>query len=281
MNQNEFSSKLDKDWGLESLPLVDDLTLQQIRIDGGTQIRKTLDEKTIAHYSCRIAEGDSFPALDVYFDGRSFWLADGFHRFFARKRLLRERAMLAQQAEDDGASLGGGDDKPVITCNIMAGSQRDAVLHAIKANQTHGRQRTNADKRNAVERMLDDDEWRQWSDHAIASVAGVSHAFVSSVRRSCVNSGRIPNVSRTTGLDGRTRERPDEPIAATVEPKRTFREVLERCAETHIAKLPGLTWDIAAEIAEVCSEDWDRRAKELQASEQVRAWEEDNASMEN
>jgi hypothetical protein len=42
------------------------------------------------------------------------------------------------------------------------------VLYTVGANATHGLRRSNADKRRAVSMLLDDPEWAQWSNLAIA-----------------------------------------------------------------------------------------------------------------
>lgn len=42
--------------------------------------------------------------------------------------------------------------------------------------------RTNADKRRAVLRLLDDAEWAVWSDREIARRCGVAHPFVAKLR---------------------------------------------------------------------------------------------------
>jgi hypothetical protein len=61
---------------------------------------------------------------------------------------------------------------------------REAILFSVGANATHGIRRTNADKRNAVLKLLGDPEWGQWSDSQIAKICGVSHAFVGEMRAS-------------------------------------------------------------------------------------------------
>ena len=64
------------------------------------------------------------------------------------------------------------------------GTKRDAILYACAANSTHGLPLTADDKRQAVTRLLQDEEWRQWSDNTIAKHCGVSHPFVATVRSS-------------------------------------------------------------------------------------------------
>ena len=63
------------------------------------------------------------------------------------------------------------------------GSFRDAVLASCGVNANHGLPRSNKTKRNAVMRLLQDDEWSQWSDREIAKRCEVSNAFVSGLRK--------------------------------------------------------------------------------------------------
>ena len=137
------------------------LELDQIRLDGGTQSRVELNQETVAEYAHAFTEGASFPPVVVFFDGASYWLADGFHRYFG--------------ARNAGESA--------IAVQVINGTQRDAVLYSLKANATHGLKRTNADKRKAVETLLKDAEWATWSDRKIADVCGVGHPFVAAVRK--------------------------------------------------------------------------------------------------
>jgi hypothetical protein len=97
----------------------------------------------------------------VFDDGREKWLADGFHRLRARERV----GLLTI---------------PVL---IRPGTRRDAVLYSVGANATHGLPRTNADKRRAVETLLTDSEWGQWSDREIARRCQVSNRFVGNLRQ--------------------------------------------------------------------------------------------------
>jgi hypothetical protein len=146
------------------------LSIDQIKIDGGTQMRAGLHEQTVVEYMEAMAPvgWSKFPPVIVYHDGESYWLADGFHRVEAFRRVTAE--------------LGLQDTK--IPADVRAGTRRDAILYAAGANATHGLRRTNADKRRAVETLLQDEEWRQWSDREIARRCHVSHNFVNEIRRS-------------------------------------------------------------------------------------------------
>ena len=136
------------------------LELDQIRIDGGTQSRVELNQETVAEYAQAFTDGVAFPPVVVFFDGASYWLADGFHRYFG--------------ARDAGESA--------IAVQVINGTKRDAVLYSLKANATHGLKRTNADKRKAVETLLKDAEWAAWSNREIARAADVSESFVRHLR---------------------------------------------------------------------------------------------------
>ena len=138
------------------------LELEQIRIDGGTQSRVELNQETVAEYAQAFTDGAEFPPVVVFFDGASYWLADGFHRYFG--------------ARDAGESA--------IAVQVINGTQRDAVLYSWGANDKHGLPRSNADKRHIVTAILRDEQGRQWSDRDIAKRFGFSNTFVGNIRRS-------------------------------------------------------------------------------------------------
>ncbi len=158
--------------GLHFLPLAD------IRTDGGTQMREGLNEAAIRDYGEAMADGwGSFPPLTVYFDGKEYWLADGFHRLEAARR---------QIAIDSPITLA-----PAL---VTDGTRRDAVLFAAQANATHGLQRSSGDKRRAVLSLLGDAEWQTWSDREIARRCRVNHHLVAEIRASM---GDLPVTQRT------------------------------------------------------------------------------------
>jgi len=136
------------------------LSIEEIRIDGGTQARVSLCESTVAEYAEAIEDGARMPPIEVYFDGAAYWLADGFHRFFANKKAGKAK----------------------IDATVYLGQRRDAILFSLNANARHGLRRSNADKRKAVETLLGDEEWSQWSDRQIAKACGVSNTLVSNLR---------------------------------------------------------------------------------------------------
>lgn len=136
--------------------------IKAIRIDGGTQPRAAISESAWREYAAFLEAGVLLPPIDVFFDGVDYWLADGFHRFFAAKSLERTR----------------------ITVNLHPGTRRDAVLFSVGANHGHGLQRTTSDKRKAVSTLLMDAEWATWADREIARRCGVGHQMVGELRAS-------------------------------------------------------------------------------------------------
>jgi FtsZ-binding cell division protein ZapB/uncharacterized ParB-like nuclease family protein len=159
------------------------LNISAIRIDGGTQSRSRILQDMVDDYAASMADGAEFPPVVVFFDGKEYWLADGFHRYHATRKNKRAS----------------------ILANIRNGTVRDAILYSFGANGMHGMQMTNEDKRRIVLEMLDDFEWGQWSDREIARACHVSHPFVSKLR------GAAPEKVKFKDSSGEVRERVREP----------------------------------------------------------------------
>ena len=135
--------------------------ISDIRTDGDTQNRCEFDRDLVSEYSRAMHGGAVFPPMLVFFDGTHYWLADGFHRHAA--------------CVDIGLEF--------VDVEVREGSLRDAQLYSFSANANHGKRRTNADKRRAVQTMLGDAEWSQLSDREIARICQVSNDFVSRQRK--------------------------------------------------------------------------------------------------
>lgn len=152
------------------------LKLNEIRIDGNTQSRAVINQDIVKEYSDAITDGANLPPVVVFYDGAEYWLADGFHRYHANNKI-------------------GAID---IDAEIKNGTQRDAVLFSVGVNATHGLRRTNADKRKAVQTLIDDDEWSKWSDREISRKCAVSNNFVSEIRKSSLSSDDSDKKNSTT-----------------------------------------------------------------------------------
>jgi hypothetical protein len=147
-------SAIDEEAKVTSVPVED------LRLNGGTQPRALIDEDVVAEYAEAMERGDKFPPMVVFYDGTDHWLADGFHRVSAARQIGRT----------------------FVQCDVRQGTWRDAILFSVGANSAHGLKRTNADKRRAVKRLLDDEEWARWSDREIARACRVNHELVGSMR---------------------------------------------------------------------------------------------------
>lgn len=202
--------------------VVENLRLAQIRTDGGTQPRMSLNEATVADYQEALIEGAKMPPVTVFHDGVDYWLADGFHRFFAHKNI----GALDIQAE------------------VRQGTKRDAILHSVGANASHGLRRTNEDKRKAVTTLLEDAEWGKWSDNQIAKACGVSHPFVGQIRRSLETITSEPRTYTTKhgteAVMNTTNIGKKKKVTPAKEPAHTFEQ----------APLPDEVMDASDELAE-------------------------------
>jgi ParB-like chromosome segregation protein Spo0J len=136
------------------------LKFSQIRIDGGTQMRVSINQDKVSEYAEKMREDAIFPPIKATFDGTIYWLYDGFHRYFA--------------AQSAGFTAIQVDYKP--------GTMEDAQDLALSANNEHGLPRTNEDKRKSVETALSYERHAKKSDREIGRLCDVSHTLVASVR---------------------------------------------------------------------------------------------------
>lgn len=140
------------------------LKLTDIITDADLQARDKINDEAVADYYNVLKEGGKLPPVTVFFDGTRYYLADGWHRYFAHK------------------SAG----MATIEVEVIKGTRRDAQKHAMGANDKHGLRRTVADKRKAVTMAFDDIEYGELSDREIAKLCNVSHVFVAKMRKELV-----------------------------------------------------------------------------------------------
>ena len=178
------------------------INITTINTQAGTQSRAAINEDTIAEYAEAMKGGAKFPPIRIFNDGVENYLADGFHRFFAVKKL----------------------GKTSIDAVVVTGTLRDAILYSLGSNHEHGLRRTNADKRKSVLIMLEDFEWGSYSDSEIARICKVSQPFVSSIRN---ESGKAPDVIKYKDKDGAVHEKTRSPAKAKEIPAVKQEEVPE------------------------------------------------------
>lgn len=179
------------------------IKLSLIRQDGGTQAREKMNPEAIKEYSASMLDGVEFPPVVLFHDGSTYWLGDGFHRVAA--------AIEAKQK--------------AIAAEVHDGGFRDAILYAVGANASHGLRRTNADKRRSVSRLLDDQEWSQWSNREIARRCGVSDPFVMQMRSEMVLTVSTPKVSSDDTPKAKPEPAKASPEAQEAEPITTAEQV--------------------------------------------------------
>ena len=155
------------------------LNILNIRTDGGTQPRIFLDQDLVKSYAEHMREGAVFPPVVVFHDGSEYWLADGFHRYFA----IRANAVTTVEAE------------------VITGTLRDAQLYAWKANNKHGKRLSHEDIRVIIRRMLEDEEWGKWSNNRIAKELDVSSMTVGRVRVAMQEEAKKPAQTTVTYVD--------------------------------------------------------------------------------
>ena len=158
------------------------LKIDVIRTDGATQPRAAIDFEAVFDYMDAMSDGAEFPPVVVFYDGTSYWLADGFHRVKA-----------AEQAGFEE-----------IACELHQGTQQDAQWYSFGANKTNGLRRTNDDKQRAVRAALSHPKGVGLSDRQISSHVGVDHKTVGAWREKLEGTGEIPQSGQRTGRDGRT-----------------------------------------------------------------------------
>ncbi|MFJ5309812.1 streptomycin biosynthesis protein [Streptomyces sp. NPDC088350] len=98
---------------------------------------------------------------------------------------------------------------------LFDGTDDEAFIHSVRANNAHGLPLTVSDRRAAVVRLLR--ARPEWSDRAIATTAGVSAQTVGKVRRSTVSATQL---NGRVGRDGRVR-----PLS-TAEGRRKAEEIM-------------------------------------------------------
>ena len=133
---------------------------------------------TLARYTELTQEGIQLPPVTVFHDGQTHWLADGRHRLKARE------------------SLGYAD----IEVEVQTGTERDAQLHAFGANVCHGLVSTTCDRKRVAERLLQDDEWKEFPNRKLGELCGLSHTTIGKMRNSLESVSKNSTPSQPVSL---------------------------------------------------------------------------------
>jgi transposase-like protein len=149
------------------------LPIASIRVDGGTQPRAVLDFEAIEDYAEAMSGGVKFPPVTVFYDGDSYWLADGFHRV--------------------KAAYAAGFDS--VFCDVHQGTIEEAQWYSFSANRGNGLRRTTQDKQRAVKAALVHGRGTNLSDTQLARHVGVDQKTVTNWRRQLEASQEIPKMA--------------------------------------------------------------------------------------
>ena len=158
------------------------LKIDIIRLDGGTQPRARLNKERVAEYADNLQAGAVFPPIEVCYDGKDYWLWDGFHRV---------HACLAAKLDE-------------VDANVIPGTQQDAQWLSYGANKAHGLFRSNGDKQRAVKAAMSHPKAAALSNRQIAEHCGVSEITVRRYRGEAEATATMSQSTLRTGRDGRT-----------------------------------------------------------------------------
>lgn len=194
---------------------IQEMSLMAIRVDHALQSRVETRTDVVKDYADALLAGALFPAIIVFFDGKIYWVADGFHRVAAYKHANRVS----------------------IPAEVKEGTRRDAILYSAGANAKMGQRPTAEDKKKSVFMLLDDPEWFRWSDNLIAKHCGVSSTTANRLRAEYCLEKNIPIPKKVLFFSGTT----GEPIQQSY--KKTPHKITEKASEkgkkTYSAKIDG------------------------------------------
>ncbi len=106
----------------------ENIEISSIIRDEKLQPRVSMDSGTIEEYATAMRNGEDFPAVTIFYDGKKYWLSDGWHRV--------EAAISAGRTD--------------ISAEIRSGTFEDALKNSLSSNATHGLKRSQADKKRAI-----------------------------------------------------------------------------------------------------------------------------------
>ena len=245
------------------------IEISAIRTDGGTQARLKLDHDVVKEYAECMKDGDKFPPVIVFHDGSEYWLANGFHRYFATK----------------------SNGELEIECEVKQGTLDDAVLYAFSADGRQGLSRSAEDNRNIIIRMIQHPVWGKWSNAEIAKHVGVSKMTVGRVKTSLEKDKPAPTKKIYKDKHGNESTIETKNIGKTKEKKVTKEEPATESDDQIVRELTDALTAVSQENTllkdKIAIGQWDASeiekidAEELIAElrEQIRILEIDNKSL--
>jgi ParB-like chromosome segregation protein Spo0J len=141
-----------------------------------TGIHLRLDGEDLGHAQSLACRLDDCPPILV--DKRTAMVIDGAHRLLAARLLKRE----------------------TIPVRYFTGTDNEAFIEAVKANVSHGKPLSLAERETAAKTILG--MHNDWSDRLVAQICGLSDKTVGRLRKA---TAEIPQLATRVGRDGRQR----------------------------------------------------------------------------
>jgi hypothetical protein len=134
------------------------IKIDRLTLHPDLQMREVMDQALIYSYVQLMKEGAVFDPMSATFDGDTYWLDGGHHRYQAYKLLnVREVAV-----------------------DYTDGDFDEAFRKALCSNHKNGKQRSNDDKRKAVLKCFL--RYPDMSNYEVAKAVEVSQSFVAGIR---------------------------------------------------------------------------------------------------
>lgn len=121
-------------------------------VDPEIQSRVKLDPANLDHLRGELALCGDLRPVDVMFDGKNYYLWDGFHRDWVYRRANR----------------------PDIPAIVTEGTRQDAIIASAKNNQGSSLKKTMEDRERSVLMLLEFDEWLKKPLKQIEEYCGIS-----------------------------------------------------------------------------------------------------------
>ncbi|HYE77957.1 MAG TPA: hypothetical protein VEI97_08230 [bacterium] len=157
--------------------------LTAITLDPRLQPRLGMDRETVEAYTEVLTEGGEFAGElpRVYDDGTHKWLADGWHRYEAHKAAGRS----------------------AMECRVIPGTFDDAFFFAVQANHSHGKPRTQSDKRRAIRLVLEHPKGQCMTTREVADRTRTGRQMVETERKKMLEEKGYEAETTRIGRDGR------------------------------------------------------------------------------
>lgn len=168
-----------------------ELPVDQVKADPANQPRESTDPEVVARYRLLMEEGVTFPPICVLWDGSTYWLADGFHRFAAHRALGRV----------------------TVPVRVREGTAAEAFWYGVDANSSQGMTLGTGDRKRIARRMLE--EWPELGNREIARRTGLSHPTIGTLRNALLGRPDVLDMHRVRverdgeGAGGPLLDRPD------------------------------------------------------------------------